>query len=385
MARSSADVVIVGGGIAGMSTAYYLAKAGVRSVVVERDAIGSHASGFAYGGLMPLSGFGIPGPQAEVAQDGMRLHRELSAGLLEETGIDVDFRVRPSLALALTETDVRRLQAVMPWQQQQQGYAVRWIDSDEARRVEPRISDETLGATLAEGGGAVEPYRLVLALTRSAERLGVTVRHGRAIGLRREGGRVTGVVLEREVLSCATAVLALGPWSAEASSWIGVPIEVRPLKGQILRLQAPGPPVECSVGWGHSYATTKTDGLLWAGTTEEDAGFDEESTAAARDEIGAALVRMLPAMADAQVAQQTACLRPVASDGLLVLGGVPGFDGAYVATGGARKGILYGPAMGHALADLVVGRNTRIALDAFAPGRFAGVPRISPARVDLPT
>jgi len=238
--------------------------------------------------------------------------------------------------------------------------------------VEPRIADETFGATLIEGGGAVEPYRLVLALTRAAERLGVRVRHGRVIGLRRDGGRITGVVLEREVLSCATAVLALGPWSAEASDWIGVPIDVRPLKGQILRLQAPGPPVDCSVGWGHNYATTKTDGLLWAGTTEEEAGFDEESTLAARDEIGAALLKMLPAMADAQVAQQTACLRPVASDGLLVLGGVPGLDHAYVATGGARKGILYGPAMGQAIADLVLGRDTRVALDAFAPGRFAG-------------
>ncbi len=105
-----------------------------------------------------------------------------------------------------------------------------------------------------------------------------------------------------------------------------MPIDVRPLKGQILRLQAPGPPVDCSVGWGHNYATTKTDGLLWAGTTEEEAGFDEESTTAARDEIGAALVKMLPAMADAQIAHQTACLRPVASDGLLVLGRVPGLE-----------------------------------------------------------
>src|SRR5712664_2862392 len=317
MAESSADVVIVGGGIAGMTTAYYLAKSGVPSVVVERDAIGSHASGFAYGGLSPVSGFGIPGPLAPIARDGMQLHRELSKSLLEETGIDVDFRVRSSLALAFTEADVRRLQVALPWQQGQPGYAVRWLDIAEARRVEPRISDETLGATLIEGGGAVEPYRMVLALTRAAERLGVVVRHGRAIGLRRAGGRVTGVVLEREVLSCATAVLALGPWSAEASDWIGVPIDVRPLKGQILRLQAPGPPVECSVGWGHNYATTKTVCFLWAGTTEEEAGFDEESTLAARDEIGAALLKMLPAMADAQVAHQTACLRPVTSDGLL--------------------------------------------------------------------
>ena len=301
----------------------------------------------------------------------MWLHRELSKSLLEETGIDVDFRLRSSLALAFTEADVRRLQAAMPWQQQQPGYTVRWLDLVEAQRVEARISDETLGAMLTEGGGAVEPYLLVLALTRGAERLGVTVRHGRVVGVRRDGGRVTGVMLERVVLSCATAVLALGPWSAAASDWTGVPIEVRPLKGQIIRLQAPGPPIECSVGWGHNYATTKTDGLVWAGTTEEEAGFDEESTLAARDEIGAALLKMLPAMADAQVAQQTACLRPVASDGLLVLGGVPGIDRLYVATGGARKGILYGPAMGYTIADLVLGRATRVALDRFAPGRFA--------------
>src|SRR6266478_63379 len=233
MAESSADVVIVGGGLAGMTTAYYLAKSGVPSVVVERDAIGSHASGFAYGGLSPLSGFGIPGLLAEMAQEGMRLHRELSKSLLEETGIDVDFRVRSSLALAFTEADVRRLRAALLWQQEQPGYTVRWLDVAEARRVEPRISDETLGATLIEGGGAVEPYRLVLALTRAAERLGVRVRHGRAIGLRRDGGRVTGVVLERELLSCAAAVLALGPWSAEASDWIGVPIEVRRLGPQL--------------------------------------------------------------------------------------------------------------------------------------------------------
>ena len=372
MADSSADIVIVGGGIAGMTTAYYLAKSGVPSVVVERDAIGSHASGFAYGGLSPLSGFGIPGPHAEIAMEAMRLHRELSKTLLDETGIDVDFRVRSSLALAFTEAEVRRLQSSLPWQRQQPGYTVRWLDVVEARRVEPRIADETLGASLVEGGGAVEPYRLVLALTRAAEQLGVRVRHGRVIGLRRDGGRVTGVVLEREVLSCATAVLAIGPWSAEASDWIGVPIDVRPLKGQIIRLQAPGQPVVCSVGWGHNYATTKTAGLLWAGTTEEEAGFDEESTSAARDEIGAALLRMLPFMADAQVAQQTACLRPVASDGLLVLGSVPGLDHVYVATGGARKGILYGPAIGQAIADLVLGRKPRVALDAFAPGRFAG-------------
>src|ERR1700741_122901 len=109
MAESSPDAVIVGGGIAGMTVAYYLARSGVPSVVIERDAIGSHASGFAYGGVSPLSGFCIPGARAEMAQEGMRLHHELAQSVVEETGITVDFRVRPSLALAFTEADTQRL------------------------------------------------------------------------------------------------------------------------------------------------------------------------------------------------------------------------------------------------------------------------------------
>ncbi len=372
---ASSGVVIVGGGIAGVVTAYYLARAGVASVVVERDAIGSHASGFAYGGLSPVTGAGIPGPLAEVAQAGMHLHRELAEHVVAETGIDIDFRVRPSLALAFTEAEARRLQAALPWQQQQSGYTARWLDGAEARRVEPRVSEEAIGAVAIDGTADVEPYRLVLALTRAAEQLGASVRHGRITGLRREGARVTHVILERGEIACDTVVLALGPWSAEASSWLDLPIEVRPLKGQILRLQAPGPPVPCSVGWGHHYATTKPDGLLWAGTTEEEAGFDEETTREARDEIGAALVKMLPVMADAHVVHQTACLRPVAGDGLLLLGRVPGFDSVYMATGAGRKGILLGPAMGRAVADLILTGKAALALEAFSPARFARAAR----------
>src|SRR5262249_45969903 len=301
----------------------------------------------------------------------MRLHRELSESVVEETGVETECGLRSALALARSEADSRRLQAALPWQQEQLGYTTRWFEAAEARRVEPRISDDTRGAVSIEGTADVEPYRLVLALTRAAERLGARLQHGRVTGLRRDGGRVTAVLLERSSVEGSSGVLAGRPWSSETSAWLDVPIEIHPLKGQILRLQAPGPPVPCSVGWGHNYATTKPDGLLWAGTTEEHAGFDEETTSAARDEIGAALVKMLPAMGDAQIVHQTACLRPVASDGLLGLGRVPGIDGAYVATGGARKGILFGPAMGRAIADLVLGDTPKISLEAFAPGRFA--------------
>lgn len=371
MTNSRSDVVIIGGGIVGIATAYFLGKAGVKSLVVERDAVGSHASGFAYGGLSPLSGAGIPGALAEVAQEGMRLHREFARRLAEETRINLEFRLRPSLALAFTEQEVRQFQAVLPWQQQQPGYTVRWLDAAEARQIEPRISAESLGAVFVDGTADVEPYRLVLALTRAAENLGASIRHGRVTGLRRQGERVTGVRLETGEIACDSVVLAMGPWSGETSAWLDLPIAVRPLKGQILRLHAPGAPVACSVGWGHNYATTKPDGLLWAGTTEEEAGFNEQPSTEARDAISAALLKMLPSMLEAQVVQHTACLRPLAADGLLLLGAVPGYAGVYMATGAGRKGILLGPAMGCAMADLIVKGSTKIALEAFAPTRFA--------------
>lgn len=368
---NSYDVVIIGGGIVGVVTAYLLGKAGIKSVVVERDSVGSHASGFAYGGLSPLSGHGIPGPIAEMAREGLRLHREFADSLPQETGVNIEFRLRPSLNLAFTEEEVQKARAVLTWQQQQAGFDVRWLEAAEAKAVEPRIAEQILGAVFIDGTADVEPYRLVLALTRAAENLGATVRHGRVIGLQRQGDQVTGVVLENGEIACDTVVLAMGPWSAEASAWLHLPVEVRPLKGQILRLHAPGPALECSVGWGGNYATTKPDGLLWTGTTEEEVGFNEHPSSVGRDQIIASLLKMLPALSDAQLAQHTACLRPLAADENLLLGPLPDWRGVYMATGAGRKGILLGPAMGRAIVDLITQGASELAIDAFYPGRFS--------------
>ena len=369
MSAASPDVVIVGGGLAGIATAYYLGRAGVKSLVVERDAVGSHASGFAYGGIASQSAAG-PGPTALVAAEGARLHRQLSETLPEETGVDIEFRERASLSLAFDEDAAEAEKSHFQRHRSQPGQP-RWVDGDEARSIEPRVSAEALGGVYVESTAEVEPYRLVLALTQAAEKLGATVRHGRVSGLKRQGGGVRGVALDSGVIPCRSVVLAMGPWSGEASTWLGVPIEVRPLKGQILRLQAPGPPISCSIGFDGNYAITKPDGLVWAGTTEEDVGFDETPTREARDKIMSALLKMLPSLSNARLVRQTACLRPLSADSLLVLGEVPGWDGVYVATGAGRSGISLGPAMGKMTADMITSGSTRIPIGAFAPGRFA--------------
>lgn len=176
------------------------------------------------------------------------------------------------------------------------------------------------------------------------------------------------VVVGAGIVGCATACyLAKAGVGAVLADGDGID---RHASGFAYGLDAQGPPIDCSIGWRGNYATTKPDGLLWAGTTEDAAGFDEEPTAAARRSVLGNLLRMLPALKGARVIEQTACLRPMTPDGNAMLGKAPGLRGVYVATGGGRKGILYGPAMGDACADLIVSGATDLDLSPYDPGRF---------------
>ena len=134
------------------------------------------------------------------------------------------------------------------------------------------------------------------------------MRYGSITGLLRDGDRLRGVIVDGAEVSCRRVVVAMGPWSQAASEWLGVPILMQPWKGQILRLSLPGPPIRCSVGGGDHFASTKPDGLTWVGPSFEDVGLDESTTAAARDEIIAAVVKNIPSLAEGQVVLQTACL-----------------------------------------------------------------------------
>ena len=370
MTTGHSDVVIVGGGIAGIATAYYLAKAGIKSTVIERDGLASHASGFAYGGL---SG-GIPNgpePNQPIIQKSMGLFRELAQELPGQTDVDIQYQQRPALKIALNEAEVAEATRFLTWQQNQPGYNVEWIGAVDALMLEPRINPEVLGALYVEGGSDVEPYRLTLALAGAAEKVGVTIRTGDVVGLRHHGAQVRGVALDGEEIQADTVVLAMGPWSGAITEWTGVNVPVRPLKGQIIRLQAGGDPYEYSIGHHKNYAMTKpADNFVWCGTTEEEAGFDESKTIDSRDAIIESTLLMLPALADADLALQTACLRPVTPDNVLMLGGMPGIDGLYLATGGGRQGIMMGPGMGKTIADLIATGATDVDMTPYNVGRF---------------
>ena len=340
-------------------------------MVVERDHVASHASGFAYGGIGHLGRSGSPGPNHDVAALSAVLHAELKDALCAENDIDIEYRTKPVISLAFTDEEAQAARANMAWQEREIGTPTRWADLQAVLEVEPRINPAALGAVITEGNTNLHPQRLTLALSRVAERQGMTIRTGTVTGLRREHGRVTAVTLADGEIATNRVVLATGPWIGRMSEWLGVQIPVEPLKGQILRLWAPGPPVPGSISWSSQYATSKPDGLLWTGTTEEEVGFDETTTEEARSVIMDSVTHMLPYTAGARVVMQTACLRPVTPDKALLLGPVPGWEGVCLATGGGRQGIFLGAGIGRVTADLVLEKPLSAPIDGLTLDRFA--------------
>ena len=372
MATDRRDVIVVGGGIIGCLTAYLLSREGLKVTIVEADAVASHASGFAFGGLGPLEGAGIPDPLLGFSVWCLERHATLSPELEEASGVDTRFHLRDRLILAFDDSEALRYKGEIKWQKDVKGFHVEWLDQADVLKVEPRANPACLGASYAQGTGAIEAYRYNLAAAQAAEKFGAEILLRRVTGLISEGGRCSGVTLETGQLEAGAVVLAVGPWSQQASSWCGVEIPVSPLKGQVIRLQLTTDPMRASLNYAGSYAASKPDGLIWAGTTEEDAGFDVGITTAARDKIMGDLLKMAPSLADAELVQQTACLRPISADGLPIVGKVPGWENLYVGTGSGRKGILWSTGMCHGLADLIVKGSTDVpGVSSLDPARFS--------------
>ena len=366
----SSDVVIVGGGAAGCSVAYHLALAGVKSTIVEGQGVATQASGFSAGGLNPLQGSGIPGPLGPLAMESYLMHLELFDQLQYDSGIDYDGRIISLLKVAFDEEELTELQETDDVFAPVDGFDARWLDTREVLELEPRVSPKIIRGLVARGNAAMDSYKYTLALLQSAEKMGAAIRSGTVAGLETENNRVTEVRLGDDTISCGQVVLAMGPWSRRAEAWLDAYIPVDPLKGEILRTELSGPPLNHDLSGGGGSLHPKPDGLVWCGTTEEWKGFDKETTASSRRSILEGAVRLVPDMADAHLSLQTACLRPVTPDWLPIIGRVPGWDNVYLATGAGKKGILLSPGIGKSVADLMTQGETSLSIGPFDPSRF---------------
>ncbi len=368
----SADVVVVGGGIVGCAAAYFLSEAGAKVIIVEREALGSGASGHGAGAFgVPLH-WAEPPEHARFMRQATKFLKWMAPRIAEEAGIDIQMREMPWLEVARTEPTWKYMQEWAPTTGQ------RLLDGQEVLRLEPRLAPPVFGGVLEEGTGQLDSYRLTLAYAKGAEKRGAQVVIAEVTGLERSGARVTGVVTSNGTIGCDSVVLALGAWTQQAEKWVDFPMPIGPLKGELLTLK----PKEEQYWpfWVASYETTdgqelpiylhmRADGLIYAGTTAEPGLFDNIPTEAARNGILQRAIRMMPCIAEAELVAHVGGPRPNPPDGTTVLGPIPGWEGVFTAV--TLPGILCSAFLGRIITDLIFQRPLPVPIDILHPKRLA--------------
>ncbi|SCE72639.1 glycine oxidase [Micromonospora haikouensis] len=358
-----ADVAVVGGGAVGLAVAWRCAARGLRVTVHDPDP-GSGASHVAAGMLSPVAEayFGereLTGLLVASAARWPAFAAELTAA----SGVDLGYRTEGTLVVGLTGDDLAEAQRLWSYQRDL-GLPISPLRPSELRDREPALATRVRGGAVAPGDHQVDPRRLVTALRTAAERAGATL--------------VTGAVRALSDLDAGVTVVAAG---CGAAALTGLP--VRPVKGQILRLRAPdgGPPGFRHVVRGYAdgesvYLVPREDGEVVVGATVEERA-DTDVTAGAVLRLLRAAVDLVPELAEYELVEATAGLRPGTPDNAPIIGPLPGRPGVLVATGHHRHGIVLTPVTADLVTDLIVtGPTARTTADPLlapcTPERFAG-------------
>jgi glycine oxidase len=359
------DLVVVGGGAIGLSCAWRAARDGLRVCVLERAEPGRAATHAAAGILAPdLEAEPGAAPLAALGRHSLDLWPAFAAELEEATGRDVGFERCGTLLVAFDRDELESVD----WEREllaRMGLEARHLTASECRALEPGLAPSCAGGLLSPHEAQVDPRRLAAALVDALAAAGGELRAGaeaRALAggavLLADGSRVRG---ER-------VLLAAGAWTGE-DGLVPRRLPVRPVKGQIVRLRGPRP-AERMIRSERVYVVPRATGEVVVGATVEERGFDTAVTAGGVLELLREAYRALPEIAELELVEVAAGLRPGSPDNAPLLGEV-GDDGLLVASGHYRNGILLAPATAEAIGALLRGEPAPGPAAPFAPGRFA--------------
>jgi glycine oxidase len=358
------DAVVIGAGIIGCAVARELARRGARTAIVDSRMAGAGATRASAGVLAPYIEAPDAGPLHELTVRSLGLYDEFIAAIEQDICTRIEYRRCGTLEIAGDQPSASRLAGLASWAQSE-GVEARWLDGDDASRLEPALGPSH-GALLVDMHGYVRAGQLTASLLEAAGRHGATFLPGQAVDRIDYDDRTVTVRAGEEEHRAATVVIAAGSWSSSLAPE-GPP--VKPIRGQLLRLAWNGPPVT-RVLWGeHCYVVPWRNGTLLVGATVEDVGFDERTTAEGVEGLLAAVRSLLPAAANAPLVEARAGLRPATGDGLPIIGRSATHPGIVYATGHYRNGILLAPLTALLVGDLVLDGRTDAALRLTAPGR----------------
>jgi len=367
MARTP-DVLVVGGGIVGSAIAWRLAKAGAAVTLVEKGPIGREASWAAGGMLTPVHLAEYPPALAGACSASLALYEPLCREIASLSPVDPEYRVNGLLLLVTDDAGEEAARMLEAWKRER-GQPVERLNVEETVAVEPNVTPRLRRALRLPDIAQVRNNRMAVALCEAAARKGAEIRPETPVtGFLRVPGRVNGVKTSRGDLYAGTTILAAGAWSSELVRSVGLDLQVKPVKGQMLL--AGGPPDFCRhmILDGETYLIPRADGRIVVGSTLEDVGFDKKVTIDAVGDLAARGARLMPALGKLPMVTSWAGLRPATPDRLPYIGRGP-VEGLIVATGHYRNGILLAPITAEVVADLLAGQRPSIDLTPFDPMR----------------
>lgn len=379
-----ADVVVVGGGLVGASIAYELVTAGASTVLVDRADPG-RATDAGAGILSPETSQDPDPATFDIGAAAARHYQSLIARLADDGATDTGFAVTGSLFVSLGPGEDEYMERAVRLIEQRSP-VVEEIDPSEAPRFFPPLGP-VRRALFNPAGRRVDGRALNTALRDAAVSRGLRVTEAGATGLDidRERRTVRGVMTTVGLVPAGAVALAGGAWTAELSAAFGVDLPVAPLKGQIIHLSLPAtdseawPIVQPVLGF---YLVPWPDGrVACGGTLEAEAGYDHRPTAHGVHQLLRECLRTAPGLAEATVVETRVGSRPSSADGHPIVGRVPGWTNAYVATGHGTEGLLLGPISAAVVARSVIGTEAAFdpperavaaaLLDAWSPERFS--------------
>jgi glycine oxidase len=359
------DVVIVGGGVIGLSVALALAREGVRPTVLDRREMGREASWAGAGLIPPQADNPARPPLVALGSWSARLYPAWSELLHAETGIDIGYRRTGGVDVAWTDLENQELLATAGrWRAL--GIAYERLPKGDYTRVEPALNPSLESVYFLPDRAQVRNPRLLRALVAAIARKGGKLMPECGVeSFQVHAGRVTAVKTSAGELPCGTVVVAAGPWSGQLLQSIGVNAPTPPFKGQIVLLRGNRPLLRRIVEHGNNYLVPRDDGRILVGATEENVGFDSIPTARDTRALVDWAVRICPVLKEAEIQATWAGLRPGSFDSKPYIGRAPGFDNVIVASGHKRAGLQLAPATAELVADLVLDRSPRLDIGPF--------------------
>ena len=359
------DVVVVGGGVIGLSVAYELAGQGADVTVLEQGQFGQEAS-WAGAGMLPPGNFELA-PEGEAKLRGLShsLWTRLSERLLNDTGIDNGFRRCGGLHVSLDPDTSSLITTSTEWQQE--GVAVEAQSPQALKQLEPAVSDSITSAFRLPDVCQVRNPRHLKALKRGCELRDVKLIVGSpVIGWDSQDQKIVAAQTILGRYPAKNFVITAGAWTRHLLSRASIKAEIEPIRGQIALLSTTALPFRHIIEVGPRYLVPRPDGRILIGSTVESVGFNKRTTAAGIEGLLQFAQQIVPQLGDAAIERCWAGLRPNSVDGLPIIDRSPNHSNLFVAAGHFRSGLQLSPATAIVIRQLVMGQPTTLDLTKFS-------------------